>query len=449
MGNRIIFEASIDTGPFRRAINEMTEITNAFFDTADSRANIFSENLGNVGSNFNISEQFDAANRSISEGASAVGIYNGNLQGIIDSIFNITIALATVLGPKGVIVAATGLLAREFVDIAPRLFMVSNEAIREMTSNWYQLDRFTKSSMDNLNTLNRDVENSNRSMVDGVSGAIQSKNYFWNNADDSRQSSTEEANEAITNSFKNVSEIVTKDIVPAMKGEWGTFCDEFKTGTEDAVKSATKSFEAMSLDVREGAITKMRQDYDGLWEEVKEGAGETSSVIKGFFKRLPDGIKSPINGIISFINGMVQRAVSGFNSLISGINSMGFDLPSWLGGGSFRINIPKINAPQIPMLARGGIVDRPTLALIGERGKEAVMPLENNTGWISDLANSIGAVVGAQLAFNQGAAGNVNYGLDSYNIRLYLDGRKVAEGIMDDFVEVARQRDIKFSPVFA
>jgi len=101
------------------------------------------------------------------------------------------------------------------------------------------------------------------------------------------------------------------------------------------------------------------------------------------------------------------------------------------------------------MLARGGIVDRPTLALIGERGKEAVMPLENNIGWITDLANSIGAVVGAQLSSNQSALLSNYSALDSDKpINLYLDGRKVAEGIMDDFVEVARQRDIRFSPVF-
>jgi hypothetical protein len=31
--------------------------------------------------------------------------------------------------------------------------------------------------------------------------------------------------------------------------------------------------------------------------------------------------------------------------------------------------------PNIPMLANGGIVNSPTLALIGERGPEAVIPL--------------------------------------------------------------------------
>lgn len=40
-------------------------------------------------------------------------------------------------------------------------------------------------------------------------------------------------------------------------------------------------------------------------------------------------------------------------------------------------------------LAEGGIVDKPTHALIGEDGKEAVMPLKNNTEWIGELAKKL------------------------------------------------------------
>jgi hypothetical protein len=48
-----------------------------------------------------------------------------------------------------------------------------------------------------------------------------------------------------------------------------------------------------------------------------------------------------------------------------------------------------INVPEIPLLAKGGIVDSATLAVIGERGKEAVLPLENNTEWMTKLANML------------------------------------------------------------
>ena len=47
-----------------------------------------------------------------------------------------------------------------------------------------------------------------------------------------------------------------------------------------------------------------------------------------------------------------------------------------------------------PALAKGGIVSSPTMALIGEAGREAVMPLENNTEWIRQLAEQISNAMG-------------------------------------------------------
>ena len=39
-----------------------------------------------------------------------------------------------------------------------------------------------------------------------------------------------------------------------------------------------------------------------------------------------------------------------------------------------------VGLPDLPRLAAGGIVTRPTLALIGERGREAVVPLDKGGG---------------------------------------------------------------------
>lgn len=47
----------------------------------------------------------------------------------------------------------------------------------------------------------------------------------------------------------------------------------------------------------------------------------------------------------------------------------------------------------IPAFAKGGVVNNATLAMIGEDGKEAVMPLERNTGWINELAGKISAIM--------------------------------------------------------
>ena len=47
--------------------------------------------------------------------------------------------------------------------------------------------------------------------------------------------------------------------------------------------------------------------------------------------------------------------------------------------------------------AKGGIVDEPTVGLIGEAGKEAVVPLENNTEWVETLKDILMPAVDESL----------------------------------------------------
>ena len=49
---------------------------------------------------------------------------------------------------------------------------------------------------------------------------------------------------------------------------------------------------------------------------------------------------------------------------------------------------------SVPAMASGGIVSAPTLSLIGERGKEAVLPLERNTGWMDTFASKVASQLG-------------------------------------------------------
>lgn len=116
-------------------------------------------------------------------------------------------------------------------------------------------------------------------------------------------------------------------------------------------------------------------------------------VFTGNWQRAWDGIKSIFSGIWDALTGVVKGVINiiidVLNGFVSGINKIGFDVPDWvpvIGGKRWGFNIPKI-----PKLAQGGIVDKPTIAMIGEAGKEAVMPLENNTGWIDKLAEKLGA----------------------------------------------------------
>jgi len=104
-----------------------------------------------------------------------------------------------------------------------------------------------------------------------------------------------------------------------------------------------------------------------------------------------DGIKAGFAGVVTAVSGYVNGLVAVYKKLFNGIalvwnNTVGklsFKIPGWvpgIGGAGFDV-------PDIPMLANGGIVSSPTLAMIGERGPEAVVPLTGSNS--PALGNSV------------------------------------------------------------
>ena len=114
--------------------------------------------------------------------------------------------------------------------------------------------------------------------------------------------------------------------------------------------------------------------FSGLWDRIKS---TFSSLGTKLGDAIGGGVKSGINGILGMIEGAINDALNMINGALSMINK----IPG--------VEIGKFSMVSLPRLAKGAIVDEPTLAEIGENGKEAVIPLENNTGWISGLAKNL------------------------------------------------------------
>ena len=94
---------------------------------------------------------------------------------------------------------------------------------------------------------------------------------------------------------------------------------------------------------------------------------------------ISSAVKSGINGVISLIERTINNAISLINGAIKLINL----LPG--------VNVSYVKKLSMPRLAKGGIIDSATIAMVGEQGKEAVVPLENNTEWMDKLADRLAA----------------------------------------------------------
>ena len=160
--------------------------------------------------------------------------------------------------------------------------------------------------------------------------------------------------------------------------------------------------------------------FTGNWQKAWQGV---QNIFRGIFDGLTNIAKKPLNAIIDAINAMIR-----------GLNKI--KLPNWIPGfGGMGINIP-----TIPKLAKGGIVDAPTIAMVGEAGKEAVMPLENNTGWITDLAAKVADRMPVSV-------GNSNDNSMSGDLILQIDGSIIGKVALNQLRKMQRQGGITLIPV--
>jgi hypothetical protein len=120
-----------------------------------------------------------------------------------------------------------------------------------------------------------------------------------------------------------------------------------------------------------------------------------TGVFSGDWSKAWEGIKKMFKGVWDAFEGIVKGAlnlvIDVINYFIRQLDKIKIDVPEGvpvIGGTKFGINIP-----EIPKFAKGGVINQPTLAMVGENGKEAVMPLENNTGWIDELAMKLATIM--------------------------------------------------------
>ncbi|WP_102400211.1 phage tail protein [Haloimpatiens massiliensis] len=164
-----------------------------------------------------------------------------------------------------------------------------------------------------------------------------------------------------------------------------------------------------------GIIDFVAGVFTGNWRRAWQGV---VNIFGGIFDGIKALAKAPLNGVISLING----AIGGLNKI---------SLPDWVPG----IGGKGINIPKIPMLARGGIIDQPTLSMVGEAGKEAVVPLENNTGWIDKISEVVANAIVAAMQFNGSKTNNQ----DNSDIVMQLDGVTFAR-LIKKYIDSENQR---------
>ena len=219
-------------------------------------------------------------------------------------------------------------------------------------------------------------------------------------------------------------EDIKKPFVKA--AQW--FGDVF-TNAWDGIKtafSAVGGFFGQVWDGIKGAFSNVAGWFSDIFTKAWDGIKNVFAPVGQTFQNIGDcilnGLKSVVNTLITGINNVITVPFDGLNSALRSIRDIdiiGNKPFSWLS------DIP---VPQIPYLAKGGVLKKGQTAFLEGQGDEAVIPLSQNTEWIDKVAKKLSERKVSPTY-------NISIAIDKMGHTDEAEARKLADYIMQVIAE--------------
>lgn len=270
-------------------------------------------------------------------------------------------------------------------------------------------------------------------IVAAIAGLVAAFIYLWNNCDAFREfwlDLWEGIKKAFSATVKWL-EKTAKSIGQFFVDAWAAIEKAWSAATKyfsDKWTSIKKTFSSVgswfsktfsdAWTAVKNAFSSWGTFFDGLWTKIKK---KFSDIGTNIGSAISNTVKTGINGVLSKIESTINKGIGLINSAIKLANK----LPG--------INVGLLKEISLPRLAKGAIVDSPMIAEIGEAGREAVIPLENNTGGLSEIARKL-----SEFMIDRPAIGNnelltvltrIYDRLD--RLQVVLDSGELVGGILD------------------
>lgn len=212
---------------------------------------------------------------------------------------------------------------------------------------------------------------------------------------------------------------------------WDTISKAASTAWDAIVKVWTKVKDWFNTNV----IEPVKKVFTPLWNSLKDGASKAWDGIKSVFSKvadffkdtfekawtkvknvfstggkifdgIKDGIvsafKTVVNAIIKGINKVVATPFNAINKVLDKIRSVSIaGIEPFSGLGS-------ISVPEIPLLAKGGVLKKGQMGLLEGNGAEAVVPLDRNKAWVKAVAQQMQKQLASNNISGVGMQSNVN-----------------------------------------
>ena len=165
---------------------------------------------------------------------------------------------------------------------------------------------------------------------------------------------------------------------------------EFFSGTWDKLVSGAKNAWAGIKNAFSSVTNWFKDTFTKAWQGVKNVFSAGGKIFDGIKEGISSVFTTVVNGIIRGINKVIAVPFDSINGILNFIRNISIlDYQPFVG--LWKQN--PLPVPQIPELARGGVLEKGQVGLLEGDGAEAVVPLEQNTKWLSKVAEQLAGLL--------------------------------------------------------
>ena len=213
--------------------------------------------------------------------------------------------------------------------------------------------------------------------------AVEAVVEWFENMKAKIQEKIEAAKEVISNVFSAIKSVIQSYLET---------CKTIVTSIFDGIKTAIQTRIETAKTIITNIIAAIKAIFSGDFGAAKEA-------VLNIFDAIKNGIKTRIENAKNTVSNVIN-AIKGFFNFSWSLPHL--KMPHLTITGSFSIAPPSVPKFSISWYEKGGVFDNTTLfgfgngllGGLGENGAEAVVPLENNLGWLDKLAGMLSERMG-------------------------------------------------------
>ena len=181
-------------------------------------------------------------------------------------------------------------------------------------------------------------------LLNGINNLVDNVKQIWENIKNTAVQKFTDIKNSISNIWQQVTN-KTSEI-------WQKIKNKVKEGAQGAWNGITSIFSNIP--------NWFKSKFSQAWQKVKDVFSKGGKIFDGIKEGILSGLKSIVNAIITGINKVISIPFNGLNKAlraIRNVNIMGLTPFGW---------ISTISVPQIPKLAKGGVLTEATTVIAGE-----------------------------------------------------------------------------------